>query len=59
MPLNNGRDCALPEAKALIGARVGDLVAWKRPAGDCELQILSIRYPGRYPGKRRRRAAPF
>ena len=34
-----------PLAKALIGAGVGDTVVWKRPAGDLELEILSIRYP--------------
>lgn len=34
-----------PLAKALIGAGVGDSVTWKRPAGDIDLEILSIRYP--------------
>lgn len=33
-----------PLAKALIGARVGDTVRWRRPAGDTELEILQIRY---------------
>ncbi len=33
-----------PLAKALIGARVGDTVRWRRPAGDTELEILEIRY---------------
>ena len=33
-----------PLAKALIGARVGDSVRWRRPAGDVELKILTIRY---------------
>jgi transcription elongation GreA/GreB family factor len=33
-----------PLAKALIGARVGDTVKWRRPAGDSELEILQIRY---------------
>jgi transcription elongation GreA/GreB family factor len=33
-----------PLARALIGARVGDTVRWKRPAGDTELEILEIRY---------------
>lgn len=34
-----------PLAKALIGARKGDTVKWRRPAGDTELEILDIRYP--------------
>jgi transcription elongation factor GreB len=33
-----------PLARALIGARVGDTVRWRRPAGDTELEILEIRY---------------
>jgi transcription elongation GreA/GreB family factor len=33
-----------PLAKALIGARVGDTVKWRRPAGELELEILHIRY---------------
>ena len=35
-----------PLARALIGAQVGDLVTWKRPVGDVELEIRSFRYPG-------------
>ncbi|HUL13167.1 MAG TPA: GreA/GreB family elongation factor [Methylococcaceae bacterium] len=31
-----------PLAKALLNARVGDVVTWRRPVGDKELQILSI-----------------
>jgi transcription elongation factor GreB len=31
-----------PLAKALLNAKVGDLVTWKRPAGDKELEILAI-----------------
>jgi transcription elongation GreA/GreB family factor len=34
-----------PLAKAMIGARVGDTVKWRRPAGEVELDILDIRYP--------------
>jgi transcription elongation factor GreB len=34
-----------PLALALKDNRVGDTVVWKRPAGDLELDILSIRYP--------------
>lgn len=33
-----------PLAKALIGARVGDSVKWRRPAGEVELEILEIAY---------------
>ena len=33
-----------PLARALVGAKVGQSVTWKRPAGDLELDILSIRY---------------
>lgn len=33
-----------PLGKAMIGSKVGDMVLWKRPAGDTELEILAIRY---------------
>jgi transcription elongation factor GreB len=33
-----------PLARALNGGTVGDVVTWKRPAGDLELEILAIRY---------------
>ena len=33
-----------PLAKALNGAKVGDVVAWQRPAGDQELEVLSLDY---------------
>ena len=33
-----------PLAKALIGAREGDSVMWRRPAGDLELEIEKISY---------------
>ncbi|HEY9446812.1 MAG TPA: GreA/GreB family elongation factor [Burkholderiales bacterium] len=36
---------ASPLAKALMNARVGDTVIWRRPAGETEVEILSIRYP--------------
>jgi transcription elongation factor GreB len=35
-----------PLARALLGSRVGDLILWRRPAGDAELEILAIRYGG-------------
>jgi transcription elongation factor GreB len=34
-----------PLARALIGARLGDVVAWRRPVGDVELEILGIGWP--------------
>jgi transcription elongation factor GreB len=33
-----------PLARALTGAKIGDVVTWKRPAGDVDLEILGIRY---------------
>lgn len=38
---------ASPLAKAMIGAKVGDIVKWHRPAGDVEVEIVEIRYPGK------------
>ena len=38
---------ASPLAKAMIGAKVGDTVIWRRPAGDAEVEIAGIRYPER------------
>jgi transcription elongation factor GreB len=35
-----------PLAKAVIGAKVGDEVLWRRPAGDLRIEILAIRYEG-------------
>jgi len=35
---------ASPLARALIGARVGDVVTWQRPAGAAEIEVISIRY---------------
>lgn len=34
-----------PLARALAGARSGDLVTWKRPVGDVELEVLKITRP--------------
>ncbi|WP_135449550.1 GreA/GreB family elongation factor [Tabrizicola caldifontis] len=31
-----------PLARALIGARIGDVVTWRRPAGTMQLEILRI-----------------
>ncbi|SRR5258708_412987 len=36
-----------PLATALMGARVGDSVTWRRPAGATMLEVLEIRYPDR------------
>jgi transcription elongation factor GreB len=36
---------ASPLAKAMISAKVGDTVIWRRPAGDAEVEIAEIRYP--------------
>jgi transcription elongation GreA/GreB family factor len=36
-----------PLARALIGAGVGDVVQWRRPAGEVALEIRAIRYPER------------
>lgn len=36
---------ASPLAKAMIGARVGDTVKWRRPAGETEVEIVEIKYP--------------
>lgn len=35
-----------PLARALDGAAVGDLITWKRPAGDQELEVVAIDYEG-------------
>ena len=39
-----------PLARALIGAGVGDVVLWRRPAGEVELEIEAINYPERGAG---------
>lgn len=33
-----------PLAKAVLGAKVGEEVLWRRPAGDLRLEIVAIRY---------------
>ena len=38
---------ASPLANAMIGAKAGDTVMWRRPAGDAEVEIADIRYPKR------------
>ncbi len=34
-----------PLARALLGARVEDVVTWQRPSGNLELEVLAIDYP--------------
>lgn len=36
---------ASPLARAMIGAKTGDTVVWRRPAGEAEVCIIDIRYP--------------
>jgi transcription elongation factor GreB len=36
---------ASPLAKAMMGSKVGDVVTWRRPAGDTEVEIAEISYP--------------
>ena len=36
---------ASPLARAMIGAKVGDTVTWRRPAGEAEVHIVGVRYP--------------
>jgi transcription elongation GreA/GreB family factor len=38
---------ASPLARAMMGARVGDTVKWRRPAGETEVEIVEIVYPER------------
>lgn len=38
---------ASPVARAMIGAKVGEIVTWRRPAGDTDVEIVEIRYPAR------------
>jgi len=38
---------ASPVARAMIGAKVGEVVTWHRPAGDTDVEIVEIKYPGR------------
>lgn len=42
---NNKVSWVSPLAKALIGAQIGSLVKWRRPAGDKDLEVVAIRYP--------------
>jgi transcription elongation factor GreB len=33
-----------PLAQALLGARAGATVTWRRPVGDAKLRVISVRY---------------
>lgn len=35
---------ASPLARAMIGAKVGDTVVWRRPAGEADVHIVAVRY---------------
>ncbi len=35
---------ASPLARALIGARAGDVVSWRRPAGVAQIEVVAVRY---------------
>lgn len=41
---------ASPLGKALLGARVGELLVWKRPGGSTNVEIIEIRYTRIPPG---------
>jgi transcription elongation GreA/GreB family factor len=45
-PHNGKVSYVSPLARALDGAEVGDLITWKRPAGDQELEVVAIKYEG-------------
>ncbi len=34
-----------PLARALLGARMGETVVWRRPSGAMELKVTALRYP--------------
>ena len=36
---------ASPLGRAMIGAKIGDTVVWRRPAGEAQVCIVDIRYP--------------
>lgn len=44
-PANGRLSWVSPLALALSDARLGEVVTWKRPAGDIDLEIVSISYP--------------
>ena len=38
---------ASPLARAMMGAKAGDTVKWRRPAGETEVEIAAISYPNK------------
>jgi transcription elongation GreA/GreB family factor len=30
----------------MLGARVGETVTWRRPAGEAQVEIVDVNYPG-------------
>lgn len=34
-----------PLARALIGLAIGDVATWRRPAGDCDIEVQAIAFP--------------
>ncbi len=36
---------ASPLAQALLDAQIGEIVTWQRPAGDLDVEVLTIEYP--------------
>jgi len=38
---------ASPVGRAMIGAKVGEVVTWRRPAGDTDVELVEIKYPGK------------
>lgn len=39
-----------PLARALIGARVGEVVTWPRPSGEVELEVVGLDFGAEPPG---------
>ena len=37
---------ASPLARSMLGARVGETVTWRRPAGETQVEIAEVNYPG-------------
>ena len=44
-PENGKVSWVSPLARALRDAEVGEVITWRRPSGDTELEVLEIRYP--------------
>jgi len=44
-PAQNRISWTSPLATALLNQKVGEVIQWNRPAGNLEMEIVSIRYP--------------